>query len=201
AKYPKLLAKMVKAGFKLLSLGIESPHDYILDQLNKGFDSNTIRKAFTVLKKYPIFYHGFFIYGNLGETEEEMLYIAEFSKEIDVDSIAFSKLRVDKYSPLREMAKKTPGYHVTDRGELYSDKYSHPALKRIGRRIKFSFYTPSRFLKMLSKCFFVVRIFTFSETVSFLVVMPRVLKSVIVREIQKGRFGDTLKRVFISNES
>ncbi|MDD4894447.1 MAG: radical SAM protein, partial [Candidatus Omnitrophica bacterium] len=66
ARYPGLLGKMVKAGFKALLIGIESPHDWILKQLDKGFDQATIRKSFEVLRKYPFFYSGYFIYGNIG---------------------------------------------------------------------------------------------------------------------------------------
>lgn len=197
-RYPKLLEKMAKAGFKMISLGIESPHDYILKQLNKGFSQDTIRKCFKVLKKYPIFYHGYFIYGNIGETEEEMLYIARFAKEIDVDSIAYSKLRIDKFSPLRELAEKTPGYHVTERGELYSDNYSHPTLKKIGKKIKFSFYTPLKLLKIARK-FVVVRFFTSKDIFLFLLVSPILFKNLISREIQKGRLGDSLTRIFVKN--
>ncbi|MDD4909554.1 MAG: radical SAM protein [Candidatus Omnitrophica bacterium] len=198
AKYPSLLEKMVKAGFKALLIGIESPHDWILAQLDKGFDSDAIRRAFVVLRKYPIFYHGYFIYGNIGETEEEMLGISKFAKEIGIDSITFLKLRIERFSPLRAIAEKAPGYHVTERGELYSDTYSHAALKKIGRRIKFSFYTPSRFLKMLKRCF-EIRFFTFREIASLLLVLPLVLKNVIARELQKGRFLDSLRRTFIHN--
>lgn len=196
AKHPMLLGKMAKAGFKILLLGIESPHDWILAQLNKGFDSKAIRKAFLVLKKYPIYYHGYFIYGNIGETEEEMLYISKFAKEIGIDSITFQKLRIERFSPLRELARKTPGYHVTDTGALYSDTYSHAALKKIGKRIKFSFYDPIRLLKILRKVF-VVRIFSFRDMMSVLIRAPLLLKSIIAREVQKKRLGDSLRRVFI----
>jgi len=199
ARHPRLLEKMVKAGFKALLVGIESPHDRILAQLNKGFDSAAVRKYFAVLKKYPIHYHGYFIYGNITETKEEMLYIAQFAKEIGVDSITFLKLRIEKFSPLRELAEKTPGYHVTETGALYSDTYSHADLKKIGRTIKFSFYTPSRYLKMLWGCFFVVKFFTLGEILSVLFVLPLLIKSAISREIRKGRFADTLKRTFIKN--
>ena len=185
AKYPRLLEKMVKAGFKLLLIGVESPHDWILEQFNKGFDSAMVRKYFVVLRKYPIFYHGYFIYGNIGESEEEMLCISAFAKEIGVDTIGFLKLRMEKFSPLKEIAEKTPGYHVTDRGEVYSDKYSHAALKKIGKRIKFSFYTPLKLLKIAKK-FLAVGFFTLSEAGSFLIVSPLLLKAVIAREIQKG---------------
>ncbi|MFA5090046.1 MAG: radical SAM protein [Candidatus Omnitrophota bacterium] len=199
AKYPKLLEKMVKAGFKALLIGIESPHNWILKQLNKGFDQKAIRRSFAVLTKYPIYYSGYFIYGNIGETEKEMLYIGQFAKEIGVDSIACNKLRIEKFSPLRELAEKTPGYHVTERGELYSDTYSHAALKKIGRRIKFSFYNPSRYAKILWKNIFVVKFFTFREIVFFLSASPRLFLSVITRERRRGRLGDSLKRTFIKN--
>jgi radical SAM superfamily enzyme YgiQ (UPF0313 family) len=191
---------MVKAGFKALLLGIESPHDRILTQLNKGFNSSQVRKAFKVLNKYPIYYSGYFIYGNIGETEEEMLYISDFAKEIGVDSIACNKLRIERFSPLRSLAEKTPGYHITDKGELYSDTYSHAALKKIGRRIKFSFYTPSRYMKMLWKNIFVVKFFSFREIISVFLVTPRLVISVIMREKKRGRLGDSLKRTFVSNK-
>jgi magnesium-protoporphyrin IX monomethyl ester (oxidative) cyclase len=199
AKHPKLLEKMVKAGFKALLIGIESPHNWILKQLNKGFNQEVIRKSFVVLKRYPIYYNGYFIYGNIGETEKEMLYIPQFAKEIGVDSITCNKLRIEKFSPLRELAEKTSGYHVTERGELYSDTYSHSALKKIGRRIKFSFYTPSRLVKIFWKNIFVVKFFSFREIASFLFASPRLLLSVIIREKHRGRLADSLKRTFIKN--
>lgn len=199
ARYPILLEKMTRAGFKALLIGIESPHDWILKQLNKGFDQNTIRKSFQVLRKYPFFYSGYFIYGNIGEKEEEMLYIAQFAKEIGVDAISCNKLRIEKFSALRELAEKTPGYHVTARGELYSDKYSHAALKKIGRRIKFSFYTPSRYIKIIWKNVFIVKFFTFKELIYFLLAAPAVIISVLAKEQRRGRLGESLKRTFIKN--
>jgi len=200
ARYPRLLEKMVKAGFKALLIGIESPHDWILTQLNKGFNQEAIRKYFTVLRKYPIFYSGYFIYGNIGETEEEMLYIPQFAKEIGVDVIACNKLRIEKFSPLKELAQNSPGYHVTAKGELYSDTYSHAALKKIGRKIKFSFYTPSRYVKILWKNIFVTKFCTFSEILLIFFAAPRLLASVIIREKKRGRLKDSLKRTFIRND-
>ena len=196
ARHPNLLKKAAKAGFKMLLVGIESPHDHILAAMNKGYNRETIRKYFKVLTKYPILYHGNYIYGNIGETEEEMLYIPKFSHEIGVDTVAFSKLRVDKYSPLKEIAMKTPGYHVTDRGELYSDTFSHPTLKKIHRKLKFSFYTPMKLLK-IAKRFVTVGFLNFSEVISFLIASPALLKGVIAREIHKKRLVDSLKRIFI----
>ncbi|MFZ5800736.1 MAG: B12-binding domain-containing radical SAM protein [Candidatus Omnitrophota bacterium] len=198
ARYPRLLEKMVKAGFKAILIGIESPHDWILKQLNKGFDQSAIRKSFAVLKKYPLFYNGYFIYGNIGEEEEEMLYIAKFAKEIGLDAITCNKLRIEKFSSLRELAEKSPGYHITERGELYSDKYSHAALKKIGKKIKFSFYSPGRYLKILWKNIFIVRFFTLREIVSLFLVSPVIIYSALLRERRRGRLGDALRQTFIN---
>ena len=197
AKYPGLLEKMVKAGFKALLIGIESPHDRILAQLNKGFDSAAVREYFKVFVKYPIFYHGYFIYGNIGETKEEMAYIAKFANEIGLDSITALKLRIEKFSPLKSLVESTPGYHIASNKVVYSDACTMTDLKQMGRRIKFSFYTPVRYMKMLWKCFFVVKLFTFKETVSFMLCVPSILKNVITREVQKGRLKDSIKRTFI----
>ena len=128
-----------------------------------------------------------------------MLYIPQFAKEIGVDVIACNKLRIEKFSPLRALAEKTPGYHVTAKGELYSDAYSHAALKKIGRKIKFSFYSPSRYVKILWKNIFVTKFCTFGEILSLFPAFPRIIASVIARERQTGRLKDSLKRTFLKN--
>ena len=199
ARYPSLLKKMVQAGFKALLIGVESPHDWVLRQMNKGFDQDTVRKSFAVLRKYPFFYNAYFIYGNIGEDEKEMLYIPQFAKEIGADAITCNKLRIEKFSPLKELAEKNPGYHVTGKGELYSDKYSHAALKKIGRKIKFSFYTPGRYLLILWKNIFIVRFFTLKEIIFLFLAAPAIITSVLIKEQSRGRLGDSLKRSFIKN--
>lgn len=198
AEYPELLKKIVKAGFKMLLLGIESPHDRILTAFNKGFDQATIRKRLSILRKQPILFHGYFIYGNISETEEEMLYITKFAKEIGLDSIAFSKLRVDKYSPFKEIVKNTPGYHLTVRGEVYSDRYSHSYLKKIHRKLRFSFYTPFRVLNIVVKIIR-VRFFTFREIMSFAVAAPLLLTRIIGKEIKEKRLIKSIKQILRYN--
>jgi len=194
AEYPDLLKKIAKAGFKLLLLGIESPHDRVLKFFNKGFDQATIRKRMAVLREQPILCHGYFIYGNIGETEEEMLYITKFAEEIGLDFIAFSKLRLDKFSPLNDIIRNTPGYHVTVRGEVYSDRYSHSDLKKIHRKLRFAFYTPLRVIKIAFKMLR-IRTFTVREIASFAFVTPVLLKNVIVKEIKRERLMKSIKHI------
>jgi len=152
ARHPRVLEKAQKAGFKVFLIGIESPHDRILAQIQKGFTQQQVREAFAVLTRYDFYLHGYFIYGNIGETEEEMVYIARFAKEVGLDSISFQKLRIEKFSPLKEVVEQTPGYHF-DRigGPVYSDRYGLKELKRIRNRIRSEFYDRRQFLRILRK--------------------------------------------------
>ena len=152
ARHPQLLAKAERAGFRLFLLGIESPHDRILEQLQKGITQQQIRDAFAVLTQYKFFLHGYFIYGNIGETEEEMLYIPKFAKEIKLDTISFQKLRVEKYSPLKEVVESTPGYHYGRiGGAVYSDRYGRAELKEVRNRIRAGFYDVGQLLRIANK--------------------------------------------------
>ena len=141
ARHRHILDKAEKAGFRVFLIGIESPHDRILEQLNKGITQQQIREAFEVLTQYDFYLHGYFIYGNIGESEEEMLYIPRFAKELNLDSISFQKLRIEKFSPLKEIVDNTPGYcYARVGGSVYSDRYGRKELKRIRNKIRSSFY-------------------------------------------------------------
>jgi anaerobic magnesium-protoporphyrin IX monomethyl ester cyclase len=152
ARHPRVLDKAEKAGFKLFLIGIESPHDRILKQLEKGITQQQIRDAFAVLTQYDFYLHGYFIYGNIGETEEEMLYIPKFAKEIKLDSISFQKLRVERFSPLREVVEETPGYYYNRiGGSVYSDRCGRKELKQIRNRIQSEFYDIQQVIHIIRK--------------------------------------------------
>jgi radical SAM superfamily enzyme YgiQ (UPF0313 family) len=152
AKHPRVLKKAEKAGFKIFLIGIESPHDRILRQLDKGISQQQVRDAFAVLTQYDIYLHGYFIYGNIGETEEEMLYIPKFAKEIKLDSISFQKLRIEKFSPLKEVVEQTPGYYFNRiGGSVYSDGHGRKELRQIRNRIRSEFYDLSQIIHIIRK--------------------------------------------------
>ena len=152
ARHPSILDKAEKAGFKVFFIGIESPHDRILEQLQKGITQQEVRDAFAVLTQHDFYLHGYFIYGNIGETEEEMLYIPKFAKEIKLDSINFQKLRVEKFSSLKEVVEETPGYYYSRiGGSVYSDRYGRKELKQIRNRIRSEFYDLPRVIHIIRK--------------------------------------------------
>ena len=123
-----------------------------MQQLQKGITQQQVRDAFAVLSQYDFYLHGYFIYGNIGETEEEMLYIPKFAKEIKLDSISFQKLRIEKFSPLKEVVEQTPGYHY-DRvgGPVYSDRYGLKELREIRNRIRSEFYDLPQIVHIVKK--------------------------------------------------
>jgi radical SAM superfamily enzyme YgiQ (UPF0313 family) len=153
ARHRRVLEKAEKAGFKVFLIGIESPHDWILKQLEKGITQQEVRDAFAVLTQYDFFLHGYFIYGNIGETEEEMLYIPKFAKEIKLDSITFQKLRIERFSPLKEIVEQTPGYYCNRvGGAVYSEQFGRKELKQIRDRIRSEFYELPQIIHFIRKC-------------------------------------------------
>ena len=185
ARHDGLLEKAEKAGFKILLMGIESPHDKILKQLDKGFTQQQIREAFKILNKYNFYIHGYFIYGNIGETEEEMVYIAQFAKELKLDSITFQKLRVEKFSILKEEVENTPGYYFDSvGGSVYSDMYSLKDLRRIRDRIRSDFYNFGQIRQILKKVY-TARVFSALDIMYAFAVLPKILFRLTIREFEK----------------
>ena len=81
-----------------------------------------------------------------------MLYIPKFAKEIGLDSISFQKLRIEKFSPLKEVVESTPGYYYKRiGGPVYSDRYGPKELKRIRNRIRSEFYDVPQLLRIARK--------------------------------------------------
>ncbi|MCX5700019.1 MAG: radical SAM protein [Candidatus Omnitrophica bacterium] len=152
-KYPQVLRKMFAAGFKILSIGIESAQDKTLKVMEKGFDAALAKKAFKEIRKVNFYIHGYFIVGCIGESESEMLAIAPFAKSLKLDSISLSMLRTEKYSPLNEVIAKSKGYHISDNDMVYSEDYSLERLKIIRHCISKSYYDFFTMLRIAKKIF------------------------------------------------
>lgn len=197
AKRPEMLDLAFEAGFRVMLMGIESPHDKILKLFNKGFTRKEIEESFEVLRRYPFYYHGYFIFGNIGETEEEMLFIPEFADSIGLDSISAQKLRLEKYSTMKEVIENTPGYHYSSTGFVYSDSYSVDKLGEIGKTIKRRFYTPGRILKIIRKLSS-TGVFTKEDIPTIAFNLPGLVTKTFAREIDKktGKLRKRLSALF-----
>jgi magnesium-protoporphyrin IX monomethyl ester (oxidative) cyclase len=186
-RYPELLRKAERAGFRVFLIGIESPHDRILTQLNKGITQQQIRDAFEVFSQFDIYIHGYFIYGNVGETDEEMMYIPEFAKEIGVDSISFQKLRVEKFSPLKDLVDSTPGYYYKRiGGAVYSEGHDRSEMKKIRNRIRAKFYNVPQILRMVRKALR-IGLIDYRDLAYLAVKMPAVFGSMVRRRRRRSR--------------
>ena len=182
AKHPRILAKAEQAGFRIFLLGIESPHDWILEQLAKGITQQQIRDSIAVLRQYNFFLHGYFIYGNIGESEEEMLCIPKFAKELKLDSISFQKLRVEKFSPLKEIIDATPGYFYHKMGSpVYSDRYGRKELTRIRNKIRSGFYDLGQIVRIVRKAG-QIGLTSWRDSFSALVLLPLFLYGLVRRK-------------------
>lgn len=149
-KFPRMLQKAWDAGFRVLLFGIESASDKILKAMHKGFTTEKARAAFNVLRRFPFWFHGYFIYGSIGETKEEMLAIPQFARDLGLHSISLSLLRMDKFTPWKETVKNTPGYRIGTNGYVYSEQFDKARLRRIRNRIRNDFqYRPAQMLKMI----------------------------------------------------
>jgi len=151
AKRPEVLRKMERAGFSMLLLGIESTQDRTLKSMRKGFNTAKIREYFRVLRRSRMILHGYFIIGNIGETEREMLAVSRFAHELGVDSLGLCILRDSPHSGMAELVAASPGYHIDANRRVYSDMYSSQFLRRLRRRINREFYTPGHVLHVLNK--------------------------------------------------
>ncbi len=142
AKRPDVLEKMEQAGFLALLIGVESTQDATLKSMGKGFTIEQVRERFQVFRKSKMLINAYFIVGNIGETEEQMLSTASFARSIGVDLIHVSRLRNEPYSGLSELVEQTPGYHIGADGSVYSDAYSSEHIANLRKRIDRRFYTP-----------------------------------------------------------
>lgn len=153
ARRPDVLAKMRKAGFTLLLLGIESAQDKTLRSMKKGFSTQKAIESMAVIRRYGMILHGFFLIGAIGESEKEMLAIAPFAKKLGIDNIQTCILRNAPYSGLDELVRQSPGYHITPDGLVYSDHCSAEDLERICETIHKEFYSFKTVCRLIWKGF------------------------------------------------
>lgn len=151
ARRPEVLRKMERAGFCLLLLGIESAQDKTLRSMRKGFDTARIREWFKELRRSSMILHGYFLLGCIGESPEEMLRIGPFARELGLDTIALSALRSSRHSGLDELVARSPGYHISENGKIYSDRCSSSDLRNLRRRIYRDFFSPGQCLHIFRK--------------------------------------------------
>lgn len=85
----EMLRLMGKAGCWLISWGIESADEQILNNVHKGISIEKVERALTWAKKAGIMNWGYFIIGLPGETEETIQKTIRFAKKMPLDIALF----------------------------------------------------------------------------------------------------------------
>ncbi|MHA1753242.1 MAG: B12-binding domain-containing radical SAM protein [Candidatus Helarchaeota archaeon] len=89
---PKILDRMVEAGFKMIFIGIESTKQESLDRIGKRTTVDQNIKAIKMLHDRGITIFGSMIIGNIDETIEDVKKNIEFCKKMEVDIMQFTPL-------------------------------------------------------------------------------------------------------------
>jgi radical SAM superfamily enzyme YgiQ (UPF0313 family) len=179
ADRPDVLDKMEQAGFIALLVGVESTQDATLRSMGKGFTIAQVRQRFQVLRKSKMVINAYFIVGNIGETEEQMLSTAPFARSLGVDLIHVSRLRNEPYSGLRELVQQTPGYHIDADGLVYSDSCSSRHIANLRKRIDRRFHTPLQVARVVIK---LTRILNWRVKAKALLTIPFFLTGLIATQ-------------------
>jgi hypothetical protein len=141
-----------------------------------------------VLRRSKMLINAYFIVGNIGETEEQMLSTAPFARSIGASLIHVSRLRNEPYSGLGELVEQTPGYHIDPGGFVYSDQYSSMHIANLRKRIDRKFHTP---LHVAGVVFKLLRILNWRvkarATLSLPGFLVTLLTTQMIRKVRKRR--------------
>jgi radical SAM superfamily enzyme YgiQ (UPF0313 family) len=182
ASRPDVLRKMEQAGCIALLIGIESTQDATLKSIGKGFNIQQVRQRFGVLRQSKMILNAYFIVGNLGETEEQMLSTVPLARSMGVDLILVSPLRNEPYSGLAELVQATPGYHIDADGMVYSDRYSADHIADLRKRIYSCFYSPLHVARVIFK---LVRVLDWRVKAKAALTLPAFLTMLVAKEVQR----------------
>ena len=85
----ELLALMHEAGCRLVSVGVESGSQYILDKINKKTTITEIKKCFKMLKKAKMKTYAYFVIGLPWDDENTIKQTVDFAIDLDPDFVSF----------------------------------------------------------------------------------------------------------------
>ncbi|MFA6455132.1 MAG: radical SAM protein [Patescibacteria group bacterium] len=101
----QLLKKMKQAGCWLISYGVESGCQDLIDLIGKGIKLEQVQKAFSWTAKAKIKTLAYFMVGLPGETVESIKKTIAFSKKLNPDFVNWSLTTIFPNTPLKEIVK------------------------------------------------------------------------------------------------
>lgn len=84
------LLDMKESGCVGCCVGIESGDDAVLNKMNKGLTTEQISKGVKLIHQTGLKVYGYFMIGNVGDTEETLRETVDFSKKLPLDYAQFS---------------------------------------------------------------------------------------------------------------
>lgn len=173
----EMAEKMYESGCRLVSIGVESGSQYMLDKMGKKITLDDIRNTVKIFKKAKIRIYNYFVIGLPWEDEETVEDTIRFAIELDSDFISFYTATPLPGSSFYNYARE---HNLFDSQTSFESAYFYPAVNthhltkdRVFElhksAIKRFYLRPLYILKMLS------RIRTFAEVKNYFVAGMNVL--------------------------
>ena len=120
---------MYKSGFRLVSIGVESGNQQMLEHMGKKTTLDQIRNTVKIFKQAKIKIYNYFVIGLPWETEQSVEDTIKFAIELDSDYINFYTATAFPGSRFYEYVKEHNLFEPTDRNEMYKSAYYYPTVK------------------------------------------------------------------------
>lgn len=156
----ELINLMKKAGFYLISIGIESGSDRVLNLMNKNITTAKIQEKISLINQKGLNSAGFFIIGYPGETENEINKTIDFSLNLGLSRANYFLFLPLPGTPIFAKLKKEGLIKNNLNFSEFSftrpflgKEISQKKLKKLQRKafLKFYFFRPKVLLKNLFK--------------------------------------------------
>lgn len=150
---------MYKAGCRLVSIGVESGSQEMLEHIGKRITLDDVRLTVKIFKKFGIKIYNYFVIGLPWETEETVEDTIDFAIELDSDFISFYTATPLPGTKFYDYARENK---LIDSDTSFKSAYFYPSVnthhltkdevfKLHKRAIKKFYLRPSYILKMLLK--------------------------------------------------
>ena len=121
----ELASIMYKSGCRLVSIGVESGSQEVLNKIGKRINLDQIRNTVKVLKKHKIKIYNYFVIGLPWETEETVEETIKFAIELDSDFISFYTATPLPGSRFYDYAKE---HNLFDKETSFESAYFYPSV-------------------------------------------------------------------------
>ncbi|MBO6088180.1 radical SAM protein, partial [bacterium] len=116
---------MYKSGCRLVSIGVESGSQYMLEKIGKKIVLDDVRRTVSIFKQAKIRIYNYFVIGLPWETDETVEETIKFAIELDSDFISFYTATPLPGSRFYDYAKEN---NLFDSGTSFESAYYYPAV-------------------------------------------------------------------------